>query len=258
MDYSKSYGSWKVSSRKIGIVWLGQAGFLLKTPSGKTIMIDPCLTDYTYRSLGDEGFIRMTVPLFLPGELHADYLFSSHHHADHWDLGALPRLLEEDTLCFANKDSVDAASAYGVNVEPITEIKAGDVLSFGEFQVRVLHCDHGKAAPNAMGFLFDFGYTTVYYSGDTCLNMAALAPAIERKPEIALLPINGAYGNLNAVDAAILAERLESRCCIPHHFWTFPNHNGELGDPQSALIYFPRIAPSCRLAIVTPGAMNEY
>ncbi len=258
MDYSKLYASWNVSKNKIGIVWLGQAGFLIKTPSGKTIMIDPYLTDYTRKSIGDDGFIRMAAPLFLPGELHADYLLSSHHHADHWDLDALPRLMEEDTLCFANEDSVDVAARYGVDMSAVTVIKAGDILRFEEFQVYVLKCDHGEAAPNAMGFLFDFGHTKVYYSGDTCLNLELLAPAIKMGPEVALLPINGAYGNLNAVDAAILADRLGSRYCIPHHFWTFPNHNGALGDPKSALKYFPLIAPACSLELVTPGAMKEY
>ena len=258
MEYSKLYASWKVSENKVGIVWLGQAGFLIKTPSGKTIMIDPYLTDYTHKSLGDDGFIRMTAPLFLPGELHADYLFSSHHHADHWDLDALPNLMEEGTKCFANEDSVNVATKYGVDMHSVITIKAGDVLQFEEFTVYVLRCDHGKTTPNAMGFMFDFGYTKVYYSGDTCLNLELLAPAIAMKPEVSLLPINGAYGNLNAVDAAILAERLGSKYCIPHHFWTFPNHNEVLGDPKSALKYFPFIAPACKLALVTPGEMKEY
>ncbi len=257
MGFVERYKAWSVQEGKIGVVWLGQAGFMFKTPEGKTIMLDPYLTDYTYKAIG-KGFERMTAPLFDPGDIRADYLFSSHEHQDHWDLDALPFMVEQGAQLFANADSIRLAENYGVALKNVKQIAAGDVVDCGSFKVTAMKCDHGELAPNAMGFMFDFGGVKVYYSGDTCLNLDVLASAIEMHPDVALLPINGAFGNLNAVDAAVFAGLLKCRWCIPHHFWTFPMHNAPMGDPLTAQKYFPLICPECRLDVVTPGQMLTY
>ena len=58
---------------------------------------------------------------------------------------------------------------------------------------------------------------------------------------------------LNAKDAAYLAKDLKAKVCVPHHFWTFPLHNSELGDPMTAYRLFPDLAPDCKLQMLVPG-----
>ena len=38
----------------------------------------------------------------------------------------------------------------------------------------VTAADHGEFCNDAMGFIFDFGFAKVYYSGDTCYNLKVL------------------------------------------------------------------------------------
>lgn len=51
-----------------------------------------------------------------------------------------------------------------------------------------------------------------------------LKKVYEIKPEIALLPINGEYGNLDSNDAAKLGADIGSKVIIPCHYWTFIEH----------------------------------
>jgi L-ascorbate 6-phosphate lactonase len=246
-----------VDQKSICIIWIGQAGFLLKTPGSKIIAIDPYLTDYVYKLLNKDygyGFKRMTASVFKPGEIVIDYLFSSHEHGDHLDVDAIFELLNNNrTTLYANAESKKIAVDAKVPEEKITLIKKDMALSFDEFELIVTEADHGEFCKEAFGFIFDFGFTKVYYSGDTCYNSKVLKKAIDLKPQVALLPINGAFGNLNAEDAARLANRMQSKVCIPHHFWTFPLHKGEKGDPIDALKAFPEYAPGCRLVMLSPG-----
>ncbi len=253
MQFSKYFSEVQVPEGKVGIFWLGQAGFAFKTAGGKTIALDPYLTDFVFDDSGSEGYIRMTAPLFDPDEIEFDILLSSHEHGDHWDVPALPGLLKGKTVAYANAASINAAKAAPVDISKLNEVKIGDVVDCGEFKVEFLPCDHGKLAPTAMGMMLDFGFEKIYYSGDTCYNKERLAKAVSLRPDIALLPINGQYGNFNAKDAAYFANDLGAKICIPHHFWTFPEHTAPLGSPIDALTFFPVYAPDCKLQLLTPG-----
>lgn len=251
-----------MDKNSICIIWIGQAGFLLKTSGGRIIAIDPYLTDYVYRLLNKEygyGFKRMTPSVFKAGEIEIDYLFSSHEHGDHLDADAVFELLNNNrTSLYANDESKKVAVEAGIAEKKITLIKKDMTISFDEFKLLVTAADHGEFCDDALGFIFDFGFLKVYYSGDTCFNSEVLKKAIELKPEVALLPINGAFGNLNAEDAAKLAYEMQSKVCIPHHFWTFPLHKGEKGDPTDAIEAFPKYAPDCRLVMLSPGEAFIY
>ena len=246
----------------ICIIWVGQAGFLIKMPSGKVIAIDPYLSDSVYELFREEygyGFKRMTAPLFNPGDVIIDYLFVSHEHGDHLDTDAIEGLMAGGrTALYCNAESREIAVGKQVAQEKITVIEKDTIVDLDEFKVIITSADHGELCANALGFVFDFGFTRVYYSGDTAFNLEALGKAIDMKPEVALLPINGAFGNLNASEAARLAFALQACVCIPHHFWTFPLHAGSEGGPMDAIKSFPKEAPECRLVLLTPGEPFIY
>ena len=257
MSFVKRFEDWKVPAGKVGIVWLAQAGFMFKLPNGKVIMLDPYLTDYTFKAIGKESYIRISSPLFDPEDIKADYLFISHEHQDHADMDAYP-VLSKGAKVFGNPETLEMLKDKQMDPGDYQLIAEGDELCEDGFKVTVVRADHGPGVKHALGFVFDFAGTKVYYSGDTAYSPELLKKPVEMQPEIALLPINGAYGNLNAVEAAVLARDLGSKICIPHHYWTFPDHVAELGEPMSALKYFPIIVPDCKLQLVTPGELKEY
>jgi len=246
-------------NKELILCWLGQAGFLIKTAKGKLILIDPYLSDYTNRILQNEHgqmFRRMSPPLCDPRQINADLLFISHEHPDHCDIDSLPDLLiNQKLLCYANSASITEVYNNNIPTDKFHEIKKSGIVNFEEFKFTAVDCDHGTQSPEAMGFIFDFDFVSVYYSGDTSYNKKRLDSVIARGVDIALLPINGAFGNLSALDAARLAGDLGAKLCIPHHFWTFPGHEGASGSPRNAIEFFPQYAPDCLLRLSTPGEL---
>ena len=64
------------------LVWLGQASFLLKSPEGVIVMIDPYLTDWAETQWGMKRVIPAPID---PDVLQPDLLLISHWHEDHLD-----------------------------------------------------------------------------------------------------------------------------------------------------------------------------
>jgi L-ascorbate 6-phosphate lactonase len=257
MDFLEKFGKVEPEEKEAAVVWIGQAGFLIKTHLKKVILIDPYLSDYANRSLRKEngqGFRRMTAPLFEPDKIKADILLCSHEHQDHLDIDAIPGLLKNETIsCYTNVASIGELKKNGIDASRFKVLKKGETYKFDEFILTAADCDHGERTPEALGFMLDFGFSVVYYSGDTSYNKERLGDIINHKVDVALLPINGAFGNLNAKEAAELANDIGAKLCIPHHFWTFPAHSAPMGNPGDALKEFPKHAPYCTLNLATPG-----
>ena len=82
MDLMKRVEQTVVPEQKVAIFWLGQAGFLLKTHDGHTIVIDPYLSNYVERLFPETGlgFKRLMPPPCAPEDVCADVLLISHEH----------------------------------------------------------------------------------------------------------------------------------------------------------------------------------
>jgi len=72
----------------ITLWWLGQAGFLIKSPGGKVVALDPYLSN-SCKKIGEENGFNMDrmVPVFFsPQELAGvDAYLLTHSHQDHCD-----------------------------------------------------------------------------------------------------------------------------------------------------------------------------
>lgn len=243
-----------VSKGKVAIFWLGQAGFLLKTHEQHTVMIDPYFSEYVERLFPEmgQGFKRLMPPPCRAEEVNADVLLISHEHADHFDMDSFPLLMGNGkTQVFTSENVAAQIKTMGQNMAHVTALRKGEsVQILPECKLRAVDCDHGDLAPDALGFLLDFGFETIYFAGDTALTLGRLDAALLAKPEIALLPINGAFGNLNGVLAARYAAMLHSKVLIPCHFWTFPLHHG---DPQELIDAMDNEAPGVELHLLCQG-----
>lgn len=206
----------------ICVFWLGQAGFIVKTPLGKLIAIDPYLSDYCEHAV---GFKRIMLSVIPPEELEADFLFVSHEHGDHFDADLFRILSAKEAIRILGPESCrKPVGEAGIPPERFTLLVENQTMDFGEFKVIPVKADHGDLSPDALGFIFDFGFTRVYFAGDTAYSPDKLRKVFEVRPEIALLPINGEYGNLDPAEAIKLAGEIGAKVLIPCHYWTFIEH----------------------------------
>jgi L-ascorbate 6-phosphate lactonase len=212
----------KTGPGKLAIFWLGQAGFMIRTPQGKLIAIDPYLSNFCESLI---GFKRIMLSVLPPEELETDYLFLSHDHPDHFDADLMELLKYKGNIgIFGPESCRKAVENAGIPSDRFTLLREGQIEKLGEFSVIPVKADHGELAPDAQGFVFDFGFAKVYFAGDTAYSPDKLRKVFEIRPEIALLPINGEYGNLNAAEAVKLSGEIGAKVLIPCHFWTFIEH----------------------------------
>ncbi len=254
MEFMRTVEETQVPQNQVAIFWLGQAGFLLKTHEGQTVAIDPYLSDTVERLFPElaPGFKRLSPPPCAARELCADVLLISHEHGDHFDTDSIaPLMANGKTRVYTSKLVAAQMREMGLDMARVTALSKGETAQIlPRCSLTAMDCDHGELAPEAMGFLLDFGFETVYFAGDTALTPERLSAALQAKPDVSLLPINGAFGNLNGVLAARYAAMLQSKVLIPCHFWTFPLHHG---DPQELIDAMPTEAADVRLHLLCQG-----
>jgi len=243
----------KICKGSLGIFWLGQAGFLIKTPEGSTIAIDPYLSDCCERLV---GFKRIMLPVLSLDELDPDYLFVSHEHPDHFDEDLIEKLKGRSQLKILGPvECKKRAMEIGINAAQFTLLEENKPVDFGEFTMLPVKADHGELSPDALGFVFDFGFVKVYFAGDTAYSPDIMKRVLEMRPEIAILPINGEYGNLNSLEAAQLARDIGCKVVVPCHYWTFVEHGS---NPLEFKMIMERDLPECKLEFLALGECYVY
>lgn len=214
----------------VGVIFMGQAGFLLKSPSGRLLGIDLYLSNCCERYF---GFKRLLPRLLLPGEMELDYVIASHAHYDHFDVDSMPMLLSNSkTRLLTAADGVPECQRLGIPEEKYTVIRKGEKRTAGEFTVLPVNCDHGELAPDAVGLYITCGDKNLYFAGDTCFRREIAEEMAKIPVDFAAAPINGAFGNMNGPEAAEFFRIVNPKLCVPCHYWNFAQH---LGDPNSFL-----------------------
>src|SRR5215831_15810439 len=76
-----------VAGGSTALWWLGQASFVIKSPQGTTVAIDPYLTNSCKEGAAEEGFDcdRKFPSPIRPEELIVDVIALTHSHQDHCD-----------------------------------------------------------------------------------------------------------------------------------------------------------------------------
>jgi L-ascorbate metabolism protein UlaG (beta-lactamase superfamily) len=100
-------------------------------------------------------------------------------------------------------------------------VNDGESVQIDAFRIHAVPAAHEELAPQYLGFVVSFGPWTVYHSGDTLLYDGMIETLQPFEVDVALLPINGKVGNMNAREAAWLGRQIGASLVIPMHYGMF-------------------------------------
>jgi len=200
----------------LAITWLGHSTFVLRTPGGKRVLLDPWLTSNP--SCPDS--------LKKPGKV--DLILVSHGHFDHMD----------DLVNVARESGAPVVGIFELcdwlgrkGIQQTSPMNKGGTQEIAGLRVTMTDARHssGFFDNGQMVYMGEpAGYVirledgrVLYYSGDTCLfgDMKLIGELY--KPEIAFLPIGDRF-TMDPVQAAKACEFLGVRQVVPMHWGTFP------------------------------------
>ncbi|MEI8132945.1 MAG: MBL fold metallo-hydrolase [Leptolinea sp.] len=213
--------------KQVGLFWLGQAGFVLKSPAGTVLFIDAYLSHSVERIFGSQ-WKRIMPPPLAAEDVDCDWFISTHAHDDHMDVDSIPIICRNSRVHFAGpQECVKFYYLAGSEGYRIHELVPGKQMQFGDFTCMVVFADHGVLAPDAVGLVIEYAGLRIYHTGDTAFRPEKMGVAIGLQPQVMLPCINGAYGNMDSETAADLVHLTGARMVIPTHFWMFVEHGGD-------------------------------
>jgi L-ascorbate 6-phosphate lactonase len=214
--------------------WLGQNGFLIKSPRGVLASIDAYLTNWCQSKYGEALGINLNrrVPVFIePEELDVDYFLCTHSHDDHADPETIRRMNKERVAQFIGPGlTCETFTRLGVAPEKIHQAYPGGRMQAGDLDIQgtfALPTDNTDL--NHVGFFISVeDGPRIYMTGDT--DYTPLLDYVGKLgPEAMIACINGGFNNLSHWEAAEVALAVRPRIAIPCHYDMFPDNSV---DPQ--------------------------
>ncbi len=233
-----------VATGKTELLWLGQAGFRIQTPGGKTIVIDPWIT------AGPKAPAAFKADLSALGKL--DMLLVTHAHVDH--LGDAPALAKlNNAVLYGPADMVTPLITLGLlpanlghrfnktgNVKPYPGIKVTAVAAEHSSLIVFNNPATGKPeshpAGEAVGYIIELenGFK-IWHMGDTGLFGDMKFIYDRYKPDLVLIPIGGNF-TMDPEDAAYAMKNwIPAKMVMPIHYNSNPLAKGTLAEFVEAM-----------------------
>ncbi len=229
---------------KTDILWLGQAGFRIKTPGGKIILIDPWITG------GPKTPPQFKNDLAAIGPI--DLLLVTHAHVDH--IGDAPALAKmNNTKLYGPADMVTPLIFLGLLPADLGHRfnKSGSITPLPGIKVTAVKAEHSSLlvhknpvtekmeahhAGEAMGYIIELenGFK-IWHMGDTGLFGDMKFIGEYYKPDLVMIPIGGNF-TMGPDDAAYaLRTWVKPKMVIPMHYNSNPMTKGTLAEFQEAM-----------------------
>lgn len=237
---------------KTYLFFVGQAGFIVRNKNGALFALDLYLSDCVERIEGNIGFKRLQPKLIDATDIVFDVLITTHPHVDHFDIDSVPLLMSNNrTKLLASTECKKEVERLQMSSERIQYVIPGDHYIDSEFDIRFINCDHGTGAPDAFGVILTVDNKRICFVGDTCLRLDRVDEYLSQgEIDVLIAPINGAYGNLDEKDCAVLSDALKTKLTIPCHCGMFAAHGGQ---PNKFINIMDKNYPDRKYLIMTPG-----
>jgi L-ascorbate metabolism protein UlaG (beta-lactamase superfamily) len=198
--------------------WLGHSAVVLVSPSGKTIYIDPFLSD------------NPSAPDDEREPVNIDYILLTHGHEDHTG----------DTLGLAARTGAKVLAIVelsrllkddGLAHDQALEMNKGGTVRLDDFRVTMVNANHsssfgGRYAGDPAGLIIRFDNDiTVYHCGDTNIMSDFQIYGELYKPDLCFMPIGDVY-TMNPREAAYACVMLKAKTVVPIHYGTWPPLTG--------------------------------
>ncbi|MBH23428.1 MAG: metal-dependent hydrolase [Myxococcales bacterium] len=204
----------------IEVTWLGHSTFLIKTPEGETILVDPWLAS---NPKCPEAFHEASADAILITHGHGDHIgdvFTAHERCSGSIVGIY------DLTSWLGSKGVSADKLVGMNKGGTVKVPSLEAVSVSMTDAR--HSSSFTEEDGTVvylgdpaGFVVTFSSTTLYIAGDTSLfgDMALIGELYS--PDAAILPI-GDWFTMDPRQAAMACKMLGVKAAIPCHYGTFP------------------------------------
>lgn len=249
-----------VPSGSVTLWWLGGTGFVLKTSAGTQVYIDPYLTNCVSQIFGVE---RGIPTLIRPEAARPDLVIATHWHEDHLDPEGIPIIAKHSEAAFLGPPScVSRMLGWGLQRSRVSGIAQGQTHQFKDLAITALPARHianvpGWETDDAIGLLIETEGLRLYHSGDTEYDLRLRGLAYSQAPfDLAMLVINGAGGNMNAHEAALLAWQLKAKTIVPMHHQLWKDFTGgeqATLDPQLLIDTYQRLGGSGEVRALSVG-----
>jgi len=236
--------------------FLGHAAFRIDTPGGKTIYIDPWLSN-------------PKAPAGAKQVDNADLILVTHGHSDH--LGETVEIAKKtnarvltlaELATYLANQGVPAANLIRMNkggtatAIPGTPIKVtmvradhSSTVSYTDPQTKIVSI---IPTGEAVGYVLHLeNGLRIYHAGDTALYGDMKLFGDRYKPDVAMLPI-GDHFTMGPEDAAEAASMWGAKTVVPMHYGTFPVLTGTVEAFRKAL------NPQIKLLAPAPGDTIEF
>jgi L-ascorbate 6-phosphate lactonase len=250
-----------VSPDTAACVWLGQGGYLFKSPQGVTVMVDAYLSDYAEAAW---GVTRAIPPVVDPERFVPDVFLTTHWHEDHLDAPTVRHYARQPDIVFGGPEScVARAQIWGWPAERTVGLDRGSSRQFEDVTVTATFARHEEEIAmtgDAVGFLLDVGGVRFWDVADSEYD-ARLRPMREEGIDVMLVPINGVGGNMNAHEAALLVWQVAPRIAVPMHYGMWPEEQYGTGatlGPATFRNTLARLGSEAVVQVLEPGEITIF
>jgi L-ascorbate metabolism protein UlaG (beta-lactamase superfamily) len=224
----------------ITITWLGHASFLVTSPGGTRLLIDPWLktNPSTPDSLKDSS------------RYHPAAILVTHSHFDHTG-DVKPIALASGAPVVA---AYDFGQTLGLPASQLIGVNVGGTVKIGDVTIHAVPAMHGSVpGGRPLGFVLRFADgRTLYDTGDTWIfgDMSLIEELYH--PNIILLCVGGGpYTEDPATAALAVRKYFHPTVIIPMHYGTFP----ALATAAQVRAAF---RGDTRLRVMTPGQTLQF